>query len=87
MKEKFPMFRVVRIKSNSGIYHIMTRGINRQNIFFSFEDYGRFLNTFLFHVKPETQRGIWQYLKGLDGCSFRQLARLTGLTVNRVVRA
>ncbi len=65
------MPRVARIKSNSGIYHIMTRGINRQNIFFSFEDYERFLNTFLFHVKPEIQRKIWQYLKELAGCSLR----------------
>jgi len=46
MKEEFPMFRVARIKSNSGIYHLMTRGINQQNIFSSFTE---FIN---FHKQP-----------------------------------
>ncbi len=40
------MFRVARIKSNSGIYHLMTRGINQQNIFSSFTE---FIN---FHKQP-----------------------------------
>jgi len=37
-KEEFPTPRVVHIKSNSGIYYLMTRGINQQNIFSSFAD-------------------------------------------------
>jgi len=39
------MPRVARIKSSSGIYHIITRGINQQNIFSSDDDYKRLLNT------------------------------------------
>jgi len=41
------MPRVVRTKSSSGIYHIITRGINQQNIFSSDDDYERFLNTLI----------------------------------------
>jgi REP element-mobilizing transposase RayT len=39
------MSRTARIKSSTGIYHIITRGINQQNIFSSDVDYERFLNT------------------------------------------
>ena len=41
------MPRVARIKSSTGIYHIITRGINQQNIFSSDDDYERFLNTLI----------------------------------------
>lgn len=34
-----------RKRSNSGIYHIILRGINRQDIFYDDEDYKHFLNT------------------------------------------
>jgi REP element-mobilizing transposase RayT len=37
--------RQAREKSASGIYHIMMRGINRQNIFEDQEDYAKFLQT------------------------------------------
>ena len=37
------MPRTAREKSNSGIYHIMLRGINKQNIFEEAEDYGKML--------------------------------------------
>ena len=39
------MVRCARKKSSSGIYHIMLRGINRQDIFFDEEDYLRMLET------------------------------------------
>ena len=39
------MPRVARIKSNSGIYHIIMRGINRQTIFEDEEDYNKFIQT------------------------------------------
>ena len=39
------MPRGVRIKSESGIYHIMLRGINRENIFHDEEDYEKFVDT------------------------------------------
>ena len=39
------MPREIRKKSQSGVYHIMLRGINRQQIFEDDEDYSRFLKT------------------------------------------
>lgn len=39
------MPRVARIKSSTGIYHIMVRGINLQEIFTTDDDYKRFLHT------------------------------------------
>jgi len=39
------MPRAARIKSSTGIYHLMARGIHRQTIFSSEEDNTRFLNT------------------------------------------
>ena len=39
------MARKARIKSESGIYHIMLRGINKQDIFLDDEDYRKFLKT------------------------------------------
>lgn len=38
------MPRSARIKSNTGIYHVMLRGINRQQIFYDDEDYDCFLS-------------------------------------------
>ena len=35
--------RTAREKSHSGVYHIMLRGINKQNIFEEAEDYGKML--------------------------------------------
>ena len=39
------MARLARIRSSSGRYHVMLRGINRQTIFESDDDYYRFLST------------------------------------------
>lgn len=39
------MSRTRRILSSTGIYHIMVRGINQQNIFVEDEDYSRYLDT------------------------------------------
>jgi len=41
----------------------------------------------LSNINPVTQKKVLSYLKELKGCSIRQLARLTGLTVNQIVRA
>ncbi len=41
----------------------------------------------LSNTKPKTREKVLTYLKGLNGCSLRQLSRLTGLTVNQIVRA
>ncbi len=40
------MPRQSRIKSESGIYHIMLRGINRQSIFETEEDYDKLVKIF-----------------------------------------
>lgn len=39
------MPRIARIKSSSGIYHVILRGINRQTIFEEDEDVVKFLKT------------------------------------------
>ena len=39
------MPRQARVSSGTGIYHVMMRGINHQNIFEEQEDYYQFLNT------------------------------------------
>jgi len=38
-------------------------------------------------AEPETHQKLLKYLKELYGCSLRQLARLTGLTIHQIVRA
>lgn len=39
------MTRIARQKSTTGYYHIMLRGVNRQDIFFDDEDRQRFVDT------------------------------------------
>ncbi len=46
------MARTPRIRSESGIYHIIMRGINRQNIFEDEEDSKRFINTLGKYKEP-----------------------------------
>ena len=41
----------------------------------------------LSNTTPDTQKKVLSYLKGLNSCSLRQLSRLTGLTVNQIVRS
>ena len=45
------MARQLRKKSGTGIYHVMVRGINRQDIFEDEEDYLQFLK--IFHTMVE----------------------------------
>ena len=54
------MPRSARIKSKTGIYHIMIRGINRQNIFCDEEDYLKFLET-LVRYKVVSEYKIYAY--------------------------
>ena len=54
------MPRAARKKSNSGIYHIMLRGINRQQIFEDDEDNQRFIET-LSKYKEECGYSIYAY--------------------------
>ena len=41
------MSRKARIKSESGIYHVMLRGINKQQIFFDEQDYFKFIKVLI----------------------------------------
>ena len=54
------MPRQARKKSESGIYHIMLRGINRQTIFEDNEDRQRFLSTLL-HYKQQCGYQVYAY--------------------------
>ena len=51
------MPRQARRKSESGIYHIMLRGINQQQIFEDREDYEKFLQI-LKDLQPDSFIGI-----------------------------
>ena len=44
IKAVMHMPRKARIKSESGLYHVMLRGINQQQIFEDSEDYGKFID-------------------------------------------
>jgi putative transposase len=54
------MPRQARKKSESGIYHLMVRGINRQDIFQEEEDYQRFLET-ISRMKNDNQFELYGY--------------------------
>ena len=45
------MARLAREKSESGIYHVIARGINRQNIFHDKEDECEYLNRLTQYIK------------------------------------
>jgi putative transposase len=57
---ELPLPRKARQKSESGIYHIIMRGINRQTIFNEDEDYHRFLQT-LKYYKEQSEYQIFAY--------------------------
>lgn len=54
------MPRTAREKSESGIYHIMLRGISRQNLFEDDEDCQKFIKT-LVYFKEKSQYRIYAY--------------------------
>ncbi len=51
------MPRQARVMSGTGIYHVMLRGINRQNIFEDVEDYTHFLQLLYQMVCPTNEKG------------------------------
>ncbi|HBQ86342.1 MAG TPA: transposase [Syntrophomonas sp.] len=52
--------RQPRKRSESGIYHIILRGINRQDIFYDDDDYRHFLET-INQMKTDDQFGVYGY--------------------------
>ena len=53
------MPRQARKKSESGIYHVMLRGINRQTIFEDEEDCNVFLKTIAIYKEETSTPYIW----------------------------
>lgn len=49
-----------RKRSDSGVYHVVLRGINRQDIFFDHDDYQRFLET-INNIKSDDQFWVYGY--------------------------
>jgi len=72
------MPRQARQASGTGIFHVMMRGINHQNIFVEQEDYYQFLNTL-------DMMALLIELKG-KRASLRQLERLTGISKSMIYR-
>ena len=57
------MPRLARQTSGTGIYHVMMRGINHQNIFEEQEDYYQFLNTLdMMALSYEPDGTLWKKL-------------------------
>jgi REP element-mobilizing transposase RayT len=54
------MARKERLKSSTGIYHILARGISQQRIFEQAEDYEQFLD-FLFDIKKKSGFTLYAY--------------------------
>jgi len=52
--------RQPRKRSESGVYHVVLRGINRQDIFYDDEDYQRFLET-IDKMKSDDQFAVYGY--------------------------
>lgn len=54
------MPRIARLRSEAGVYHVMARGINKQDIFLEGDDRHRFLAT-LAKVKAKTMCKVYGY--------------------------
>ncbi len=68
------MPRVARIKSSTGIYQIINRGINQQNILSCDDDYKKFLNS-----SPDTaERAPVKYM-----LTAKEISSRTATKVNR----
>lgn len=67
------MFRQARKESGTGIYHVMLRGINRQDIFEETEDYMQYFVTLLryIHQNP-TKAGIVCRVGDYDCSSWKE---------------
>jgi len=52
--------RISRQKSNSGIYHIIVRGINKQDIFYDKQDYSKFIKE-ISNTKGKYQYELYAY--------------------------
>ena len=60
MTDVIPMVRTAREKCDSGIYHVILRGINRQDIFYDDNDFQQFLET-VGQKKTDGQYTLYAY--------------------------
>jgi hypothetical protein len=77
------MPRQERTKSGTGIYHVMLRGINRQDIFEDAEDYLQMVACLRGLAIQSLEKSRRNYiLKSAKefGAGIRQLSRLTGVS-------
>ncbi|MPN13751.1 hypothetical protein SDC9_161076 [bioreactor metagenome] len=77
------MPRLARERSNSGIYHVMVRGINRQNLFEDDEDRQRLIETIGFY-KSISNYDIYGYC--LMNNHFHLLIKETGETISQAIK-
>lgn len=77
------MPRLARERSNSGIYHVMVRGINRQNLFEDDEDYHRLIQTIGFY-KSISNYNLYGYC--LMNNHIHLLMRETGETISQAIK-
>ena len=71
------MPRVVREQSVTGIYHVMLRGINRQDIFEEAEDYWTFIK-----ILSTVQEYLIRDVMIEIGSGPRQMSRVSGMSYN-----
>ena len=69
------MPRQERTKSGTGIYHVMLRGINKQDIFEDDGDYSQFLNI------------LYALVNRCDETNISQISRITGISYGVIYRA
>ena len=69
------MPRQERLQSATGIYHVMLRGINKQDIFEDDEDYSQFLNI------------LYALVNRCDETNISQISRITGISYGVIYRA
>ena len=69
------MPRQERQQSATGIYHVMLRGINKQDIFEDDEDYSQFLNI------------LYALVNRCDETNISQISRITGISYGVIYRA
>lgn len=87
------MPRRARIVSHSGLYHIMLRGVNRQNIFNDEDDYSEMVDILShLHIKTDgtglivTERGCSIYAYCLMSNHLHLLIREKDLTISEIVK-
>lgn len=54
------MVRTVRRKSETGIYHVMLRGIDKRDLFLDEEDYQKFLD-YIVKAKKKVEFAVYGY--------------------------